>query len=417
MMDFLKRITNNLRTLITAVALAIAVWVLAVTNTDPVERRNFDRPVPIEISSQDPSLVITNDPPDQVSVVLSAPVSTWNSELNSSSAVRAVVDLSGLKAGVYEVPVNLQISVQPVKVETYTPDTITIQLEQLYTESFTINLVQPSSPAIGYEAGEPELDVLTATVSGPSSLVDQVEEVCAVLDISQAQEDIDRDIPLVALDENGLRVSGVTINPEEVNVTQKITQRGGYRNVTVKVVTTGQIASGYRLTNISNNPLVVTVFSTDPKLVINLPGFIETQPLNLTGAEEDLQVSLPLAVPAGIIVVGESTITVNVSISPLQGSITLTSLPIEIIGLMPEFDASISPDRVDVILSGPLPKLDGRLSSDVRVLLDLTEVLPGTYQISPGVEVGPQGILVESILPATIEVEIKPVPTATPSSP
>jgi YbbR domain-containing protein len=186
--------------------------------------------------------------------------------------------------------------------------------------------------------------------------------------------------------------------------------------MTVKVITSGQIASGYRLTNISANPLVITLFSTDPDLIATLPGFIETQPLNLAGADDDLDVFLPLNVPSGAIVVGESTIKVSVAISPIEGSVTLNSLPIELVGITPQFQAILSPDRVDVILSGPIPELDKLRSSEVRVLLDLTDKEPGTYQIEPQIQVGVSGILVESILPATIEVELYLTPTPAPAN-
>jgi YbbR domain-containing protein len=415
-MNPLKRITINLPILLTALALAVAVWVLAVTTTDPVEKRNYSRPVELEVSGLNSNLIVTSELPEQVSLTLSAPSSIWTSELNNANVVRAFLDLSGLEAGNYTLPIDLQIDAQPVKVDNYSPKEVEVRLEQLYTKDLSITLVQPSSPAVGYEAGAPKLTTDTATVSGPSSQVEKVAEIRATLDISQAKEDIDRDLELQALDENGLSVDNVTISPEKVNVTMPISQRGGYRNVSVKVLTSGQIASGYRLTNISSNPLVVTVYSSDPELVNNLPGYIETQPLNLTDAQEDLQVSLPLAVPSGISVVGESTIKVTVSISPIQGSVTLTSLPVEIVDLLPDYNVTLSPDRVDVILSGPIPTLDQLSSSDVRVLINLSGYTEGVYQLEPLVELDVTGILVESKLPASIEVEIMPVvePTTAP---
>jgi len=344
-----------------------------------------------------------------VNVVLSAPVSTWANELNAAGAVRAILDLSGMEAGTHNIPVELQVNVRPVRVESYFPDNLDIRLEQLYSEVFTITLLQPSSPAIGYEAGTPALSTSSAVVSGPASQVDKVVEVRATLDVSQAKDDINRDLELQALDENGLVVSGVTVNPEQVNVSMPISQRGGYRNLSVKVVTSGQQASGYLLTNIQANPLVVTVYSSDPELINNLPGYIETEPLNLTDAKGDLEVSLPLSVPSGISVVGESIIKVTVSISPIQGSLTLTSIPVETIGLSQDYEFSLSPDRVDVILSGPLPELDGLKTSDVRVLIDLTDYTEGTYQLEPMVELAIPGILVESKLPEIIEVTITPI--------
>jgi YbbR domain-containing protein len=144
-------------------------------------------------------------------------------------------------------------------------------------------------------------------------------------------------------------------------------------------------------------------------LINSLPGFVETQPVNLTGADDDLVVSVSLNLPPGVIVVGESTIRVSVIISPIEGSRTLTDIPVELVGNRPEYRYEVSPELVDVILSGPLPDLDALRMGDVRVVLDLTEYLPGIYQVPPQVQIEVSGILVESILPAVIEVEITQV--------
>jgi YbbR domain-containing protein len=319
-MNPLKRFTRNLPLLLTAIVLAIAVWVMAVTTTDPVVKRNYNHTVDLQVIGLDPTLLITSALPDQISTTLSAPESIWSSELSNANAVSASIDVSGLEAGNYTLPIKLDIDAKPVRVNSYTPKEVDVRIEQLYSKDLDIKLVQPSTLAVGYEAGTPKLSASTATVSGPASLVEKVSEVRATLDVSQAKEDIDRTLQLQALDESGLPVEGVSLSPEEVNVKMAVTQRGGYRNVSIKVVTSGQIASGYRLTNISSNPLVITVYSSNPELVNNLPGYIETTPLNLTDADDDLQVSLPLSVPSGITVVGESAVKVTVAISPIRAA-------------------------------------------------------------------------------------------------
>jgi len=406
--SLLSRLKGSIPSLISAVALAIAIWVLAVTSTDPVEKRAFGRAVEIEVVGLDPALVITSDIPDQVNLTLSAPVSTWETDLTASGAVRAIADLSGLEKGDYSVPISVQVAARPAKIELVTPSEIEVSLDELYSESFSIVLFQPSSPAVGYEAGNPVLNKLSATVNGPSKLVNQVESVQAVLDISQANEDIDEDLELNAIDENGLVINGVTITPATVNVKMAITQRGGYRNVPVKVVTSGQIESGYRLTDITSSPILVTVFSTDTALIDQLPGFVETIPLNLDGANEDTVVSLPLDLPGGVTVVGESTIRVSVSIAPIQGSLTLNDLPVETIGIPDGLIASLSPAEVDIILSGPLPTLDELIPGNIRVFLDLTDFEAGTYQLEPAVEINVANVLVQSLLPSTIEIDLAP---------
>lgn len=412
-----KKFTKNLSILLTAVMLSIAVWILAVTTTDPVEKRNYSRPIDLEVTGLDTALTITSDLPDQISLTLSAPDSVWSSDLNNTDIVRAIVDLSGLEAGNHSLPLNIQIDAKPVKIESYSPKEVDVRLEQLYSKDFIITLVQPSSPAIGYEAGAPELSVSTATVSGPASLMEQVVEVRATLDISQASEDISRNLELQALDENGVEVSGVSINPETIHVDIPITQRGGYRTISVNLKTNGVPASGYQTTGYQYSPRTVMVFSTDPDLIDELPGYIETEPVNLTDAIGDLEVSVPLAVPEGVTVVGESIIKVSVSISPIQGISTLPSLPVEIVGLSSDLQVTLSSDQVDIVLSGPLPTLENmNASTDVRVFIDLTNYVEGIYQFEPMVELTITGVLVESRQPEIIEVEITPLvePTPTP---
>jgi YbbR domain-containing protein len=404
----LDRLVKFLPTFFTALILAIAVWVLAVTSTDPVQRRSFGRPVDIEIRGLNASLVITSELPETVAVTLSAPASIWASDLTSSSSVRAIADLSGVGPGEHVIPIRLQINARPVKIVSYTPDEIEMTIEEIYSEAFEIELQRPSSPAIGYEAGTPNLSKASATVKGPASLVDRVSGVRATLDVSQAIEDIDTNLDLRAVDENGLTVSGVTITPAQVNVRVEITQRGGYRNLPVKVVTSGQPKAGFSLTTITNDPLIVTVFSTDADLINTLPGFIETVPLDLSDATEDLVVSLPLNLPVGVTIVGSPSVEVSVTIDTVQGSRTLTGMPIETIGLNQNLQATYAPELVDIILSGPIPTLDDLIVGNVRVFFDLSGYEEGTYQLTPSYEVNVQGVLVQSILPSTVEVTISP---------
>lgn len=416
MTQLFKKFTLNLPTFLTALALAITIWIMAVNAIDPVEKRTYPVGIPVEVVGLDSDLVITNEIPAEVTVSLSAPTSLWQTLIDSPELIHASIDLTGLEEGTYELDVTVAVDAKPVKVETVGPANQQVIIEPLYSKYLPIQLVQPSQPAVGYEAGEPVLSYSYATVSGPSSLISKIAEIRAIVDVSQANQDIDINIPLAAYDENGITVENVTIDPSQIHVNLPITQRGGYRNVIVKPNVTGQVASGYQLTNISVSPLTVTLYSADPSVVNDLPGYVETQPLNINGADKDRTESLPLNLPAGVSIVGESTIRMSITVSPIHGTLPLNNSTIELIGLNPEYSVGISPETVDVILSGPLPILNNLNTSDVRVILDLTDLQPGTYQLNPRVEIGVPELLVESILPETIEVIISIPPTTTPGN-
>jgi YbbR domain-containing protein len=312
-------------------------------------------------------------------------------------------------------PIQIQIEISPVRVLSYSPQTLSMTLESLLSVSYPINLLLRNDPAIGYQAETPQLSQSTATVSGPESLVSRVKEVSVILDINQAHENINRTIPLQALDANEMVVNGITITPDQVVVTEQITQRGGYRNVVVKAVLVGQIATGYRLTNITVSPPAVTVFSTNPSLVEKLPGYVETTPINLNGSKDGLDISLGLNLPNGVQVVGDQSIQVQVGVAAIEGSLSLNRLTVNVTGLTEGLDIQVSPETVDIILSGPLPLLDTLTQDKIRVSVDLTGQGPGTYQLVPRVEMPSTELKLESVLPGSIEVNITQAPTPSPT--
>jgi len=302
-----------------------------------------------------------------------------------------------------------------MQVVSNSPAAIVVTLEPLQTQTFAIELVQRGEPAVGFVAETPVLNTETATISGAQSNVERVAKVRAVFDTGEVRENVSRAVPLQAVDVGGQAVENVTISPEMVTVEQSVTNRGGYRNVVVKVATTGLIASGYRLTNISVSPPAVTIFSSNPQIVNDLPGYVETASLDLTGARDDLDVDLPLELPPGVSVVGDQTVAVQVGIAAIESSLTLSAMRVEVVGLEPGQAARISPETVDVILSGPLPLLDSLSKDDVSVIVEMDGEELGTYQRTPRVELRIPELRVESILPGTVEVTIIRAPTPSPT--
>lgn len=410
----IRWLVTNLRTFLWALIMALAVWVAAVSADDPDEVRVYPNQIPVEIIGQDPGLVIIGDVPEQVELTLRAPSSVWERLLNEENAIRAILDLSGLSDGGHTLEVQVQISSGPVRIISKRPRTATVILEPLATRSLPIELVITGEPAIGYQAGEPQIVPEEIIISGPQSRVDRVDRVRVSLNVSGVRESIDQTVTVQPLDENNQIIADLGLNPAEASVTLPVSQQGGYRDLAVKVVVSGQVASGYRLANISVFPPVVTVFSGDPALVNSLPGALETQPLDLENANDEVTTRLAINLPEGVSLVGEQTVLVRVNVTPIQSSLTLSNKAIEVEGLSAGLFAQVAPDNVDVILSGPLPLLDMLSSQDIRVVIDVTGLRAGTHQLTPEVEVLISDIVVESILPGTVEVVFSRTPFNTP---
>lgn len=412
----LSRFGTNFRTLLWAFALALAVWVAAVTAADPDEVRAYPYPIKIQVVGQDPGLIVSGDVPQEVQVTLRAPRSVWDQLTTRTDSVRAVLDLSGLSAGEHKLDLQIQVDVRPARKVTVSPASVTLTLEPLVTRTLPLDLGLSGQPATGYRAGDTSLDPKEVVIAGPQSLVESVKRLRVLLNLDGVRESIDQSLTIQALDQNNLPVSGITIHPETAQVKLPVSQQGGYRDMGVKVIPHGQVASGYRLDNISVFPPVVTVYSSDPAIVNALPGVVETQPLELQDVKDNLTTRLQLNLPPGISVVGEQTVLVQAGVSPIESSLTLSGEKVEVIGLPAGMNAQISPDTVDVILSGPLPLLNTLTRQDVRVTVDVTSLAAGTHQLTPKVEVLISNVRVESLLPGTVEVILvsSPIPTTRP---
>lgn len=406
---------KNLSTLLLAFVLAVVVWVSAVVAADPNEERVYPRAVELEVIGKDDSLLQLENIPSQARITLNAPTSIWNQLNLNPDYVRAWIDLSGLGAGEHTVPVKTQISLNPVRVVKVEPETVTVRLEEALTKEFAVQLTVTGDPALGYRVGIPTLDPEKVNVSGPVSFVEQVAQAMISIDISGENESVRRNVPVQLLDSAGDLVTGVSVTPSNISVVQPVNLLGGYRNVVVKVQTSGEVADGYWLTNISVTPPNVTVFATDPQLVNQLPGFVETNPIDLSGLSDDIDIRATLNLPDGVELVGEESVLVRLSIAAREGTLPIT-FPLVVVGLPPELGATFAPDTVDVLLAGPLPILNNLNPAGIRVAVNLTGMEVGSFQVEPVVDLLPNQVRVVYILPETVEVTISEAPTPTPTS-
>jgi len=406
-------LARNFGTLLLALILAFVVWVSAVVNADPNEEGVFE-PVTINVIGQDPGLLLVGDFQDDVSLTLRAPKSIWATLNTNPDLVSAWIDLSGLGTGEHTVNVQLQVDISPIRILEVDPEEVSVSLEPLLSKEMPVELVIEGEPPLGYRQGEAVVQPENATVTGAESVVTQVAEVIARLDLTGAIDTIERDVELIAVDGNRAVIPDVTVTPRVAHITQPVSLLGGFKNVVVKVVTTGKVQEGYRLTNISVSPLTVTLFADNPQLIEDIPGFVETLPVDLTGLQDYYETVVSLNLPEGVRVVSDQRVLVQVSIAAIEGSLTLT-VPVEVIGLAPDLVAVISPETVDIIVAGPLNILESLTAEDFQVVVDLSGQPPGVYQRAPEVVRFPDEVRVQTILPETIEVEILVTPTSIPN--
>lgn len=398
----LQWVGANVPLMVLALLLAILAWFVAVEAENPARTDEFPLPIPVTVANLGNNLIVVGEFDEEVMVTVRAPASLWNSlQVDDFSAT---ADFTGLGEGIHDVPIRVAVVKNPSQVRLVEPEFVKVELQAAAEAVAPVQVETDGEPQLGYLVRALTTVPDQVVVSGPAEYVAQVEKAYLLLSVQDAESPIEGEFEPQPLDSEGQTVQNVSLTPALVKVRVPIELSGHYRPLAVKAVLSGQISNGYQITNISVEPPSVTVFGA-PDIVATLPGIIETEPINVEGAESDVSVRPTLSTPADVTVIpGQSPLEIVVSIEPIQGSRTVGMEP-ELQGLEPGLSAIVSPETVEVILRGSLPLLESLGSDDVRVTLNLFELGTGTHQVETQV-VAPDDVAVQSILPATIQVEI-----------
>lgn len=415
----IRRLLDHLGTLALAFVLAAVVWVMAVNQENPSVRNMLPEPIPIEVVNKREELVVFGEVVENTQITLQAPQSSWNDL--SPSKFQAQIDLAGLGPGLHDVSVQVTCSDSRVRIMERRPDRIAVRLEPLATKEVPVAIEILDSPPLGYVARPVVATPPTVTVSGPAPIVNQVASVVGELWLRGAKSTVVHSVFLSPRNAQGEAVGWVDWMPREVEAQVPIEQRLGFKDVSVRAVVVGQVAPGYWISNITVEPSAVTLIGS-PDALANLAGYVETNPVDVTGAQQKVTERVTLNLSANVSLVpasdaGGEGVQVTVEIAAIMGGQTVQRR-VKIQGLAPDLRAQPSPEQVDVILSGPLPQLQALRSEQVQVVLDLFDLAAGVHKVHPTVII-PEGLKVESMVPDTVEVEIEeipptPIPTPTP---
>jgi YbbR domain-containing protein len=397
----LRWMASNSALIVLSLILAVLAWIVAVEKGDPTLEERYPQAIPVALSNLPEGMVVLGEFDEYARVTVRAPESVWNSIEVDDFVV--VADLTDLGTGDHRVPIQLTLDRQPSQIVSVDPEYVTLQLEPEAEQTVPVRVQVEGEPTLGYIMHTLTVTPSQVMVNGPSTYVAQVVEAVTQVSVQDVDSDVDGEFQLRAVNRDGLPVSHVTLAHQLADVRIPIELSLYYRPLVVRVTLKGQFAPGYRITEISVSPPSVTVFG-NPGVIAALPGYIETEPIDLEGADTDVVERPALNVPSNVSVVLDEQPLVRVAIEPIQSSATVVITP-ELQGLEPGFTATVSPETVAVILSGPMPLLETLETDDVRIMLDVFGLLTGTHQIEPQVVV-PEGVTAQSVNPATVQVEI-----------
>lgn len=365
--------------------------------------------IPVRYVNEPPDTVVfPSTPPPVTSVRYFAP----SGVPVATSTFVATIDLSGLddRVGVVSVRIDVTTADSRIRVLGYEPAFATIELDELESRAgVPVKVVHGPVPD-GLTLGPTTVEPATVTVSGASSLVAKVDAVRADVVIQSTGIDVNQDVQLVPVDKLGNAISPLDVTPPTVQVTIPVFSDRQSRTLPVNPIVTGSPAAGFEIESVSVVPQVALV-AGDADQLAELTR-VDTEPIPMTGVSADETVQVELALPTGVVAVGDQPIKVTITIRPVTATRTY-SAGLRLVGAGSGLRYSLSVDRVLVTIGGSTADLDRLSGATLVVDLNVTGLQVGVHEVPVTANL-PAGTTLVAASPPSVTVTI--AAAAVPSS-
>lgn len=384
-----------------SIILAFFIWLGIMNVSDPTTVRTisgipitFTNTSYIESKGQSFEPVEGND---RVSVRVSGNRSVV--ERLTSANVTAVADLTQVvdfNSSPVMVPVSVSVPGVDTEDITVIPSNVQIELEEMKSKDFVLNPTEEDTvPASGYEVGTMTANPEKITIRGSESLIDRIDKVNAVVDVSGLTTDTDLSATIKIYDKNGDQLSDsqmsfLTLSVDESSIKVHTVLYSVDSDVKVTAETYGTPADGYQIGDITLTPNTIQVVGDADSLdafkkagnTITITE--DSEAINVGGASSDVSASVDIEqfLPDGIRLASgiSGTIVATVKILPYGSrAISLDVNTISKNNLGAGLNAVMTDPELDIRVQGPAGALKNLTVSQIHASVDLSGKGEGTY--------------------------------------
>ncbi len=344
-----NKLTHNLGLKILALVFSIGLWFVVNNITDPTIKKPFTN-IPVEIINEE---MLTNEGKVyevlEDTDVINVSVIGKKSVLDyiTKDDIKAVADLSELT---FMNTVSIKVSSAKYNSElefTTSVDNLKLSIEDIKRIQMIINTSTSGVPAEGYIVGTVTPSQNVVRLSGPESLISQIDHVEAVANIAGYSTDINSSVELKLCDKDGneIKSNSIKMNIATINVAVTIL---GTKEVPLNFIVQGEPAEGYVVSDeIITVPEKVTIAGRKNALENVSEITVVDSALKVDNMSKDLTeiINIKKYLPSGV-QFADSTFNGNVSVTVgIEPLVTHEyAVPVEnfAIGNVPEgFKASI----------------------------------------------------------------------------
>lgn len=363
-----KWITNNLGLKILALLVSVGLWIIAININDPVSENTYTVNVSLQnagVLSSAGKYFEVKDNSDRIKVVVRG-TRTALSQFNQADIV-ATADLSKITEDNL-VPIDLSTTKQSDKIEGIRSESqyVKLALEDVRRLQMPIEVKVLNDPQDGYILGSTQTSQNVVIISGPESIINQVESAAVEIDVSGATTDVKISLPihLYSKEDDIIDTTKVNMSVQEISTTASILQKAV---VPLIAIPQGTPTQGYVLNGIIEGlPTEITIAGKS-NIVSKIPYIDISESLDVNDIYQNTsyEININDYLPDGVSMVGNvgnnGILDISVGVDKeSERTIVLDPEAIQVIGVPEGYSATVSDleDDVEVPVSGLKSLLD-----------------------------------------------------------
>lgn len=395
--------TRNVGLKIISILLAVFLWSTVTAANPNITRDKTLYSLPVYVTGQ--SLlssrnlaIVYNDEDDQpVTAKVNVPQSSFS--LVNSSNVRIEMDLTGIKTTGTQRVKLAGSSVYGDVVQIW-PEYIDVDVEALDSRYVPINvsLTNVNSQDFWYST---RMNPAQVTVSGPTSIVQNVSSAEISVDVSDMTSSQTRAEKFVLKDSRGNEITAdLTKSTSSVMVYLDI-----YPAKTVSIpsditdVVSGNVAPGYEISSVTVSPETVLIAGEQSLLDgISSIGFPK---IDVSGRSVSFSRTVSLNTAGGLKYISSNQANVTVTINEIETTRKFDGIPVVFLGGEGDHEAEIS-----VVVSGKYTMIEPLTEADIIATVDLTGLTEGEYDLPVIVNIHNSNDITCTASPSVVTVNI-----------
>ena len=292
MMQIIDIFRRNMLKKIIALIVAFIMWVFVMEDQDPAIDGSYNVPLIISNAAYEfvPVCEVTT-----LQIETRAPRSYFVKY--NANAFRVYANLDGLGEGEHKITPQV-VMPQGFELKGTNPPSVTVTLDPLIERQIPIELITSGTVAPNSAIKEIGNSMELVTLVGAKTFVDKVVRVYGTVNLSGNSSNFEMQIPMNAVDENGVIVPHVHVVPSVITVSVDI--ESGLKKKIVPVVAEISTMDGWELTKIKVEPAQVEISGAES--VINSIVTIKTVPFTVQTGQRVFNGTLKLDVPEGVTV-------------------------------------------------------------------------------------------------------------------